>query len=158
MARLPYCRCVTVLLWHVFRFAAITLPRSRMLARYACFFNVISTASLWDLRRLCRQWGERMWAYVRIEPVGSNVARHCAHCIALLLFFSGVCARGRYSDTWPTTSGSITDRPGPMICRLATRNSHSTVGEACFYQVILFISRVKVDNNVGRSQGESNQR
>ena len=92
MARLPYCRDVTVLLWRVFRFAAITVPRTRMLARDACFFSVISTASLWDLR-LCRQWGEGMWAYVRIEHARFNVVRHRAHCNALLLFLSGVCAR-----------------------------------------------------------------
>ena len=53
MARQPYCRDVTVLLCRVFRFAAITVPRTRMLARDASFFSVISTASLWDFR-LCR--------------------------------------------------------------------------------------------------------
>jgi len=50
MARLPYYRDVTVLLWRVFRIAAITVPRSRMLARDANFFNVTSTASLRNLR------------------------------------------------------------------------------------------------------------
>jgi len=65
---------------------------SRMLARDADLFNVISTASLWDLR-LSRQWGEGMWEYVIIVPAGSNVVEHCAHCNALLFFFSGVRAR-----------------------------------------------------------------
>ena len=91
MARLPYCRDVTVLLRRVFRFAAITKPRSRMLARDVSLFSVISTASLWDLGIL-RQWGEGMRACVSIEPAGFNVVRHRAHCSALLLFFSGVCA------------------------------------------------------------------
>ena len=50
MTRLPYCRDDTVLLWRVFRLAAITVPRSRMLATDANFFTVISTASRWDLR------------------------------------------------------------------------------------------------------------
>ena len=86
MARQPYCRDVTVLLWRVFRFAAITVPRSRMLATDASFFSVFSTASRWDLR-LWRQWGEGMWAYVRIEPAAFNFVRHRAHCNALLLFF-----------------------------------------------------------------------
>ena len=50
MARLPYCRDDTVLLWRLFPFAAITVPRTRMLATDASFFSVISTASRWDLR------------------------------------------------------------------------------------------------------------
>ena len=41
------------------QFGTITTPRSRMLARDASFFRVISTASLWDLH-LWRQWGEVM--------------------------------------------------------------------------------------------------
>ena len=86
MARLPYRRDVTVLLWRVFRFAAITVSRSRMLATDASFFSVISTASRWDLR-LWRQWGEGMWAYVSIEPAVFNFVRHRAHCNAVLLFF-----------------------------------------------------------------------
>ena len=86
MARLPYRRDVTVLLWRVFRFAAITVSRSRMLATDASFFSVISTASRWDLR-LWRQWGEGMWAYVSIEPAVFNFVRHRAHCNAGLLFF-----------------------------------------------------------------------
>ena len=132
MARLPKCRDVTVLLWRVFRFAAITLPRSRMLATDASFFSVISTASRWDLR-LWRQWGEWMWAYISIEPAVFNFVRHRALCNAVLFFFSGVCARWRYSDTWPKTSGSC-----PMMWRLATRNSHSTVGEALFLSSHIF--------------------
>ena len=91
MARLPYCRDVTVLLWRVFRFAAITVPRSRMLATDASFFSVNSTASRWDLR-LWRQWGEGMWAYVSIEPAVYNFVRHRAFCNAVLLFFSQVSA------------------------------------------------------------------
>ena len=139
MARLPYCRDVTVLLWRVFRFAAITVPRRRMLATDASFFSVNSTASRWDLR-LWRQWGEGMWAYVSIEPAVYNFVRHRAFCNAVLLFFfSGVCAQWRYSDTWPKTSGSIIDRPGPMMWRLATRNSHSTVGEALCLSSYFFI-------------------
>ena len=86
MARLPYCRDVTVLLWRVFRFAAITTPRSRMLARDVSFISVISTASLWDLRHY-RQWNEEMWPYVRTEPAGFNFAKNRAHCNALSLFF-----------------------------------------------------------------------
>ena len=85
-ARLPYRRDVTVLLWRVFRFAGITVSRSRMLATDASFFSVISTASRWDLR-LWRQWGEGMWAYVSIEPAVFNFVRHRAHCNAGLLFF-----------------------------------------------------------------------
>jgi len=50
MARLPYCRDVTVLLWRGFRFAAVTVPRIRMLVRDGSFFSITSTASLWDLR------------------------------------------------------------------------------------------------------------
>ena len=95
-------RDVTVLLWRVFRIAAITVPRSRMLARDTNFLNVTSTASLWNLR---------LWR---------SGVKECGHMYELLLdtvhivmvfycfFFSGVCARWRYSDTWPTTSGSIT--------------------------------------------------
>ena len=86
MARLSYCRDVTVLLGGLFRFGAITTSHSRMLARYASFFSVNSTASLWDLR-LWRQWGEGMWACVRIEPAGFNVVRNRALCNSLLLFF-----------------------------------------------------------------------
>ena len=79
------------------------------------------------------QWGEGMWAYVRIVTARFNVVTHRALWNDLLLFFfSGVCARWTYSDTRPTTSGSITDRLGPMMWRLATQNTHSTVGEALF--------------------------
>jgi len=81
MARLPCCRDVIVLLWRVFQFAAITVPRSRRLARYASFLRVISTASLCDLR-LWRQCGEGMWAFVRFEPAGFNVIRYL-HIVTL---------------------------------------------------------------------------
>ena len=131
MARQPYFRDVTVLLWRVFRFAAITVPRSRMLAIDASFIRVISTASRWDLR-LWRQWGEGMWAYVSIEPA-FFILLDTVHIVTLCYcFLSGVCARWKYSDTWPKTSGRITDRPGPITWSLATRKSHSTVGEALF--------------------------
>ena len=111
MARLPYRRDVTVLLWRVFRFAANTVPRSRMVATDASFFSVISTASRWDLR-LCRQWGEGMLAYVSIEPAVFNFVRHRAHCNAGLLFFSQVSAPGEDTATRgrPLLAALLTDQ------------------------------------------------
>ena len=62
---------------------------------------------------------------------------HTVHIVMVFycVFFLGVCARRRYSDTGPTTSGSITDRLGPIMWRLATQNTHSTVSEAFFIKL-----------------------
>ena len=38
------------------------------------------------------QWGEGMWAFVRIVPARFNVVIHRALCNGLLLFFSQVSA------------------------------------------------------------------
>jgi len=65
------------------------------------------------------------------------------HIVTLFYCFSsGICAWWRNRDTWPTISRTITDRPGPMMCRLATRNSHSTVGE------VLFLTSVAISCNI----------
>jgi len=137
MARLPYCRCVTWLLWRVFRFAAITVARKRMLARDASFFNVISTASLWDLR-LWRQWGEGMWAYVRIEPAGSNMVRHCAHCNAFYCF-SQVSAPGEDTGTHGRRllAALLTDQ-ARWYEDWRRRTVIRQWVKPCFYQVIVF--------------------
>ena len=156
-------RDVTVLLWRVFRFAAITVLRSRMLATDASFFSVISTASRWDLR-LWRQWGEGMWAYVSIEPAVFNFVRHRAHCNAGLLFFLRcVCpvkiqrhvADDFWQHYWPTR---WCDRPtrwcedwrcGTVIRQWVTR---------CFIKLFYLYNLLsEVDDNVGRSLGESKQ-
>jgi len=85
VARLPVCR----------------LYCSRMLAREARLFNVISTASLWDLR-LSRQWGEGMWEYVRIEPAGSNVVLlDTVHIVTLFYCFSQVSEPGESTAHLP---------------------------------------------------------
>ena len=98
-ARLAYCRDVTVGTSLPVR--AITTPRSRMLEKDDSFFNVISTASLWDLR-LWLQWGEGMWACVRIESIIVNGFSHRTYYNALFIvfFFSGVFARWRFRDAW----------------------------------------------------------
>ena len=78
-----------------FRFRAITTPRSRMLEKDANFFNVISAASLWDLRLWC-QWGEGMWEL----NIFVSTSLFTVHIITLFLlcFFSGVFARWRFRD------------------------------------------------------------
>ena len=63
-----------------------------MLEKDACFFNVMSIASLWDIRVL-RQWGEGMWAYVRIELTGVNVFSHCTYYNARFIVFFLRCLR-----------------------------------------------------------------
>ena len=90
MARLPYCRDVTV---------GMSLPVSRHYhaaqpnaGRDVSFFSVISTTSLWHLR-LWRQWDEGIWAYVRIEPIGLNVFCHRTYCNALFNVFFLRCLR-----------------------------------------------------------------
>ena len=113
-------------------FRAITTPRSRMLEKDDSFFNVISTASLWDLR-LWLQWGEGMWACVRIESIIVNVFSHRTYYNALFIvfFFSGVFARWRFRDAWSKAGDfcSITGRPGAIRWRLTTRVSHLIVTE-----------------------------
>ena len=88
-----------------------------MLEKDASFFNVISTASLWDLR-LCLQWGEGMWACVRIESTCVNVFRHHTYYNAIfIVFFSQVSSPDEGSETHgpkQATSGSITGRPGAI--------------------------------------------
>ena len=90
IARLPYCRDVTV---------GMSLPVSRhyhaacrMLEKDASFFNVLSTASLWDLR-LWLQWGEGMWACARIEYIIVNVFSHRTYYNALFIVFFLRCLR-----------------------------------------------------------------
>ena len=63
-----------------------------MLENYASFFNVISTASLWDLR-LWLQWGEGMWACVRIESTCVNVFSHRTYYNAVFIVFFLRCLR-----------------------------------------------------------------
>ena len=93
MPRLPYCHDVT------FRFGAIITRRSRMLARDASFFSVISTASLWDWC-LWRQCGEGMWICVSIEPASFNVFNHCTYCNGLfIMLFSQVSLSGEGTET-----------------------------------------------------------
>ena len=77
------------------------------------------------------------------------------HFVTFFLFVSGVFAWWRCRDPcpWPTTSGSITDRSGPMMWRLATRDSHVTVGEALFLSSTTTSCSVDVFDNVGRSTG-----
>ena len=58
----------------------------------ASFFNVISAASLWDLRLWC-QWGEGMWGCVRIESTCVNVFSHCTYYNALFIVFFLRCLR-----------------------------------------------------------------
>ena len=91
IARLPYCRDVTV---------GMSLPVSRHYhaaqpnagKKDASFFNVISAASLWDLRLWC-QWGEGMWGCVRIESTCVNVFSHCTYHNALFVVFFLRCLR-----------------------------------------------------------------
>ena len=115
IARLPYCRDVTVgMSLPVSRHYQ---PRIRMLEKDASFFNVISTASLWDLR-LWLQWGEGMWACVRIESTCVNVFRHRTYYNAVfIVFFSQVSSPDEGSETHgqkQATSVSITGRPGAI--------------------------------------------
>ena len=115
-----------------FRFRAITTLLSRMLEKDSSFFNVISTASLWDLR-LWLQWCEGMWACVRIEYIIVNVFSHSTYYNALfIVFFSQVSSPDEGSETHgpkQATSGSITGRPGAIRWRLTTRVSHLIVSE-----------------------------
>ena len=130
IARLPYCRDVTV---------GMSLPVSRhyhaacrMLEKDASFFNVLSIASLWDLR-LWLQWGEGMWACARIEYIIVNVFSHRTYYNALFIVcFSKVSSPDEGSETHgpkQATSGSITGRPGAIRWRLTTRFSHLIVSE-----------------------------
>ena len=109
-------RCVVV-----FRFDAIITPRSRTLARDASFFSVFSTASLWGL---CL-WHHIMRACVRTEPTNFNVFRHRTYCNALFVVFRFRCLRlvNVYTCRRLTISGTITDRSGPMLGRLATQRT-----------------------------------
>ena len=103
-----------------------------MLEKDASFFDVISTASLWDLR-LWLQWGEGMWACVILEPTCVNVFSHRTCYNALfIVFFSQVSSPDEGSETHgpkQATSGSITGRPGAIRWRLTTRVSHLRVSE-----------------------------
>ena len=58
----------------------------------ANFFNVISTASMWDLC-LWLQWGEGMWACVRIESTCVNLFSHRTYYNALLILIFLKCLR-----------------------------------------------------------------
>ena len=111
---------------------ALTTPRSRMLEKDASFFNVVSTASLWDLR-LWLQWGEGMWACEIIESTCVNVFSHRTYYNALFIVsFSQVSSPDEGSETHgpkQATSGSITGRPSAIMWRLATRVSHLIVSE-----------------------------
>ena len=120
-------------------FAPFTTPRSRMLEKDAGFFRVISTTSLWDLR-LWRQWGEGMWACVRIESNRVNVFSHRTYYNALFnVFFPQVSSPGEGSETHgpkPAISGSITDRPGAIRWRLTPRvQSFDSEWKPCVYRV-----------------------
>ena len=103
-----------------------------MLEKDASFFNVISTASLWDLP-LWLQWGEGMWACVIIESTCVNVFSHRTYYNTLfIVFFSQVTSPDEGSETHgpkQATSGSITGRPGAIRWRLTTRLSHLIVSE-----------------------------
>ena len=63
-----------------------------MLEKDGSFFNVISTASLWDLR-LWLQWGEGMWACVIIESIIVNVFSHRTYYNDLFIVFFLRCLR-----------------------------------------------------------------
>ena len=82
MARLPYCRYVTLLLWRVFRLAAITVPRSRMLAKMPVSF----VYSRPHRCRICAFDASGVKENVRIEPTGYNVVRHRAPCNSVLFY------------------------------------------------------------------------
>ena len=90
MARLPYCRDVTVgMFLPVSRHYRAAKPNA---GRDVSFFRVLSTTSLWHLR-LWRQWDEGILACVRIEPIGLNVFSHRIYYNALCIVFFLRCLR-----------------------------------------------------------------
>ena len=81
-------------------FSPLPRPVAQCWKKDTSFFNVISTASLWDLR-LWLQWGEGMWACVIIESTCVNLLSHRTYYNALfIVFLSGVFARWRFRDAW----------------------------------------------------------
>ena len=135
-----------------------------MLEKDASYFNVISTASLWDLP-LWLQCGEGMWACVIIESTCVNVFSHRTYYNTLfIVFFSQVSSRDEGSETHgpkQATSGSITGRPGAIRWKLSTRLSHLIVSETLCLSSTATLWRCSITFfylivNVGRSPGESN--
>ena len=82
-------------------FAPLPRRAAECWKKHASFFNVISTASLWDLP-LWLQWGEGVWACVIIESRCVNVFSHRTYynTLFIVFFFSGVFARWRFRDAW----------------------------------------------------------
>ena len=152
----PYCRDVTV---------GLSLPVSRHYhaaqpnaGRDVSFFSVISTTSLWDLR-LWRQWGEEIWAYVRIEPIGFNVFGHRTYCNALFIvfflrFLRQVKVQRRMVHSRRLLAALLTDRArwcedwwrGLVIWQWVKPR---------VYRLQALCAGVELIENVGRSPGES---
>ena len=156
IARLPYCRDVTV---------GMSLPVSRHYhaaqpnaGRDVSFFSVISTTSLWHLR-LWRQWDKGIWACVRNELIGLSDFSHRTYCHALFIVFFLRCLRQvkvqkRMVHSRRLLAALLTDRAR----RCEDWRRVSVIWQWVkhrVYRIQALCAGVELIENVGRSPGES---